>query len=354
MHPIMVHRGTHGPPLPARLPRAARACVAALPLLLAACVDRPITLPVDAPAPQALPAAECTVNVREQSVRCTDARRVVAAGGDGAEERSVRLASSETAYDASTGTLTTRVTLQNLLRQSMGTTDGGTLAPVRVGFQRSATVTAGEGTAMVIGDGLDTFTTGGQPYYSYSQILRPNQVSHPRTWTFSVSPGVESFTFSVYVSAPLSESSLMALLVAEVWTGAVDTDWGTAGNWQNAVVPDSASAVEIPDDSLLASHVMPVLGANAQITDLSVGYASSLGLGGNTLTAWGNVDAVGTVSNGTLFMRGPAATLGGGVDKLNVDGRVSLQRPVVSTGRVSVSGTGSLSVQNNGLFIHIP
>jgi hypothetical protein len=343
----MVHRGTHGPP-PARSPRTARACLAALPLLLAACVDRPVTLPVDAPAPQALPAAQCTVSVRQQSVACTDAR------ADGAKEGSVRLASSETVYDAATGTLTTRVTLQNLLRQSMGTADGLTLTPVRVGFQRSATVTAGAGTATVIGEGLGTFTAAGQPYYSYAQILRPNQVSEARTWTFSVSPGVESFTFSVYVAAPLSEGSLVALLLPEVWTGAVDSDWATAGNWQSGVVPDSASAVEIPDDSLLASHVMPVLPADAQITDLLVGYASSLALGGNTLTAWGNVDAVGTVSNGTLFMRGPAATLGGSVDELAVDGRVSLQRPVVSTGGVAVGGGGSLSTQGNGLYIQIP
>jgi hypothetical protein len=329
--------------------------MAALPLL-AACVDRPVTLPVDAPAPQALPAAECTVNVRQQTVLCSDARLSAAStqASGGAAEASVRLASSGTVYDAATGTLTTRVTLQNLLRQSMGTEDGLTLTPVRVGFQRSATITAGDGSATVIGEGLGTFTAAGQPYYSYAQIIRPNQVSEARTWTFSVSPGVESFTFSVYVSAPLSENGLVALLLPEVWSGVVDSDWATAGNWQSGVVPDSASAVEIPDDSLLASHVMPVLPANAQITDLLVGYASSLALGGNTLTAWGNVDAVGTVSNGTLFMRGPAATLGGSVDVLKVDGRVTLQRPVVTTGGVSVHEVGSLSVQNNGLYIQIP
>ncbi|HEU4560119.1 MAG TPA: hypothetical protein VFS20_19875 [Longimicrobium sp.] len=352
---MTVLRRTHGPPvLSARVPRIARAWVAALPLL-AACMDRrPVTLPVvDGPAPQALPVAECTVNVREQSLRCTDARRTAAGttAGSGAEEVSVRLASSETSYDANTGTLTTRVALQNLLRQKMGTNDGATVAAVRVGFAKP-TVTAGEGTATVIGDGLDTFTAAGQPYYSYSQILGPNQVSHPRTWTFSVSPGVTAFTFSVYVSAPLAETGLMALLVAEVWSGAVDTDWGTAGNWQNGVVPGTSSAVDVPDASQITN--MPLLGTDAEITDLTVGLASTLGLGGNTLEATGNVDLAGQVTNGTLWMSGTGATLGGSVDKLNVDGRVTLQQPVMATGRVWVGGTGSLSVQNNGLFIHIP
>lgn len=357
MRPITVLRCTHGPP-ESRFPRIARACVVALPLL-AACTDRPVTLPpVDGPAPQALPAAECTVNVREQSMLCTDARRPAASTQAGAftrgDEVSVRLASSGTTYDAATGTLTTSVTLQNLLRQTMGAADGATVTPVRVAFQQRATVTAGEGTATVIGDGVDTFTATNQPYYSYSQVIRPNQVSEPRTWTFSVSPGVEAFTFSVYVSAPLGEPSLMSLLIAEVWTGTVDTDWGTAGNWQNGVVPGSSSAVDIPDASLITSGNMPLLAADAEIVDLTVGVASTLGLGGNTLKATGNVDAVGTVTNGTLWMSGTGALLGGNVDELKVDGRVTLQSPVVTTGGVVVNGGGSLSVQNNGLYIQIP
>jgi trimeric autotransporter adhesin len=142
--------------------------------------------------------------------------------------------------------------------------------------------------------------------------------------------------------------------VAEVWTGAVDSDWGTAGNWQGGVVPGTSSAVEIPDDASLPSHVMPVLGADAEIIDLSVGVASTLGLGGFTLKATGNVDVVGQVTNGTLWMSGTGALLGGSVDELKVDGRVTLQAPVVSTSGVSVGGTGSLSVQNNGLFVQIP
>ncbi|HEX8390911.1 MAG TPA: hypothetical protein VF665_01035 [Longimicrobium sp.] len=148
--------------------------------------------------------------------------------------------------------------------------------------------------------------------------------------------------------------SSLSLLPPETWSGALSTNWSTAGNWLNSVVPDSAGAAIIPADSLLASHVMPVLAADAQITDVTVGYASTLGLGGNTLRAWGDVDAVGTVTNGTLWMRGTGATLGGTVNRLKVDGRVALQRPVVSTGGVAVSGSGSLSVKNNGLFIRLP
>jgi hypothetical protein len=146
----------------------------------------------------------------------------------------------------------------------------------------------------------------------------------------------------------------MTLTLTDTWTGAVSSDWGTAGNWQSATVPTSASGVDIPDDALLPSHVMPVLGADAAITDLRVGTASTLGLGGNTLNASGNVDVVGAVNNGTLWMSGTGALLAGSVNKLKVDGRVSLERRVVASGRVLVTGSGSLSVADSLLSIQIP
>ena len=155
--------------------------------------------------------------------------------------------------------------------------------------------------------------------------------------------------------APVPESPfLMTLTLDAEWTGTLSSDWADAGNWIPGVVPDSASGVDVPADAVLASHVMPVLGADAQITDLRVGLASTLDLGGFTLTSWGSVDAVGAVANGTLFMRGTGELLAGSVNALKVDGRVSLERPVVATGPVSVSGAGSLSVADSALSIQIP
>ena len=154
--------------------------------------------------------------------------------------------------------------------------------------------------------------------------------------------------------SPPAQPAFMALTLTELWTGAVSSDWGTAGNWQSGVVPTSSSGVDIPDDALLSSHVMPVLGADAAVTDLRVGVASTLGLGGYTLNSSGNVDVVGAVTNGTLWMSGTGALLAGSVNKLKVDGRVSLERRVVTTGRVTVTGSGSLSVPDSLLSIQIP
>lgn len=144
---------------------------------------------------------------------------------------------------------------------------------------------------------------------------------------------------------------LMTLTLDQEWTGALSTDWGTGGNWLSGVVPDSASGVDIPDASLLTNQ--PVLGADAQITDLRVGLASTLDLGGYTLTSWGSVDAVGSVANGTLWMRGTGELLGGSVNVLKVEGVVALERPVVATGVVAVTG-GTLSVPDSVLSIQLP
>ncbi len=327
------------------------ACGAAL-VLLAACSDRTLTLPAD-PGPQAeaMRVAECRVSVAEQTMVCT----APAAAGTGAraekllgrQEVYVRLASSGTTYDSGTEILSSNVTLQNLLRKTMGTVD----STARVFFAQEPTVTSGTGEVTLANpDGFDAFTASHQPYYSYAEILAPYQISGARQWQFNVPSTVGSFVFGVYVAAPLDDYS--GPLLDHVWTGAVDSLWSTGGNWNTGVAPDSGSTVSIPADSLLPSHRMPVLDGAAAVTDLRVGYASTLRLKGFTLTAWGNVDAVGTVSGGTLWLRGTGSVLDGGVSAMVVGGSSSLQGATVASGAVSV--TGSLAVKDQALSIQIP
>jgi len=138
-----------------------------------------------------------------------------------------------------------------------------------------------------------------------------------------------------------------------VWEGDVSTDWNVGGNWSGGVIPDSASTVSIPADSLLApGHFLPVLTANVFVTNLRVGYNSTLGLAGFTLTAYGNVDGVGSIAGGTLKAAGTGALLGGFLSAMQVTGSSSLQRSTTTSGAVSI--TGSLSVKDQALNISIP
>lgn len=337
------------------LPR--RAWLAAALPLLAACADREITLPATPGAPAPIAAAECTVRVREATMVCTDARRTTASGARadkilGGQDVYVRLTSTSGVYDAGTQILSTSVTVQNLLRQTMGVDSTSAVLGVKVFFEQQPVLVSGSGNVSVYnnGDGLETFTAGNQPYYLYNQAITPYEISSARTWMFSVDNTVTVFRFTVYVSTPLADYT--GSLLDHVWEGDVDTDWQTAGNWDLNSVPDSGSTVAIPADSLLASSNMPVLSADGALTNLRVGYASTLDLNSHTLVAWGNVDAVGTISGGTLWSRGTGAMLGGNLGAVQVSGSASLQKSTVTSGAVSV--TGSLAVKDQALSIQIP
>jgi hypothetical protein len=117
----------------------------------------------------------------------------------------VKLTSSNIAYNSGTGQFTFDVTVQNLIQQPMGTTDGTTLDPngVRVFFSSGPSVTSGVGTAAVVPDGFATFTAAGQPYYQYNAVLAQNATSGARTWTLVMPPTVTGFSFLLYVSAPV-------------------------------------------------------------------------------------------------------------------------------------------------------
>ncbi len=341
-----------------RAARARRMAVAAALLpLLAACTDRNPLLPVMPTAPEPVAAAECTVNVREQSVVCVNVRPAgsSAVRADkilGGQDPYVRLTSSNTTNDGGTDVLSTYVTVQNLLQKTIGVDSTSAVVGVRVFFDQKPTVTSGSGTVTLANaDGLDTFTGSNQPYYSYAQSIEPFQVSSSRNWRFNVPESALVFVFSVYVSAPLSDYS--GALLGPVWTGNGDGVWSNAANWQGGAVPDSASTVAIPADSLLTGSNSASLDADRILTNLRVGYGSSVALNGHTLSAKGNVDAVGALTGGTLHMRGGSAMLGGTVSGLQVSGGVQLQKATTASGSVAVQD-GALSVKDQTLTISIP
>ena len=154
------------------LPTLVRRAWPALALpLLAACADRSPLLP--APPPE-LPAGsvgmlECTVNVPEQQMSCVPVVPQGAARGAkllGGQDKYVKLASSGTAYDGGTQIFSSNVTVQNLLQQSIGTTDGSTVTGVDVFFAAGPTVTsggAGSSVAVFNYDGTGPLTVVAHP-----------------------------------------------------------------------------------------------------------------------------------------------------------------------------------------------
>lgn len=193
----------------------ARAALFAL-LAAAACTDRSATGPTEErpnPGGEGGPAVTiaaltCAADRDAGTVSCApmapgtgDAPGLIV-GNQGVY---VQLTSSNVNYDSGTGQFTFTATLQNLIEQPLGTTDGTTLDPagIRIYFHQLPTVIEGTGVASVVPDGFAFFTAAAQPYYTYPYLLDQTEVSAAETWTFIVQPTVTRFVFSVYVAAPV-------------------------------------------------------------------------------------------------------------------------------------------------------
>ena len=155
------------------------------------------------------------------------------------------------------------------------------------------------------------------------------------------------------------------------WTGAVSTDWATAGNWSPAQVPTATDNVTIPsatnapvvNGSQLANAVTLLTGATLTLADGSV-----LGVSGNIVNNSATVVASGTNVTGRVTLAGAAAqTISGtlttfpnltvGTAGASIGGPVSIRRGLVLNGTFTTTNqtltllsdaTGTAYVVNNG------
>lgn len=197
-------------------PRAVRAAAALLALSAAACTDRSPTGVAPGEEPPGTPAGPattvaaltCQADVRAGTVACAPTPPETGDAGGlivGNQGVYVQLTSSNLTYNPGTGAFTFDATLQNLIEQPLGTTDGIAVDPagISIYFHEPVQVAEGTGSASVVPDGFAFFTAAAQPYYSYPYLLEQNDVSPARTWSFVVQPTVTRFIFSVLVSAPV-------------------------------------------------------------------------------------------------------------------------------------------------------
>jgi hypothetical protein len=233
-------------------------------------------------APLQLSALNCTASVRSGTVTCVDAAAPSGASRDiivGGQNRYVRLASSNLVVDAATGSFDFDATVQNLIPQKMGTTDGTTLAAsgVRVFFGRGPATTAGTGSVRVANAQMATFIgTEPQPYFQYDEILAPNQTSGAKRWELEFDAGVESFTFGLYVSAPvqfpvgwveLEPNGMMDVGTTHQLAPAVRTAVGDVVPGATVTFASSDTTVLTVDAAGLVSGVRP---GNSTVTATSV------------------------------------------------------------------------------------
>ncbi|HEX8429933.1 MAG TPA: dockerin type I domain-containing protein, partial [Longimicrobium sp.] len=157
---------------------------------------------------------ECVANVQSRAVQC---QQTGAGGGGsgtaladrivyGGQNQYVTLTSSDIVV--ASNIFSFDVTVKNLIRQPIGTTDGTTADPegVQVLFANGVrnTTPGNNGSVTVINpDGTGTFTASDQKFFRYVGILAKDQVSPAKNWQLQFDPGVETFRFDLYVSSPV-------------------------------------------------------------------------------------------------------------------------------------------------------
>lgn len=141
----------------------------------------------------------------------------------------VQLTPSNASYNPGTGVFQFDATLQNLLRNSLGTIDGTTpdAAGVRI-FLYNSTITSGTGNVSIANpDGTYYFTDVNQPYFQYNQILQTNQTSGAKTFQVNAPASVNSFTMDFLIST----KAQVKVVINEVLTNPGGTITDAAGEW---------------------------------------------------------------------------------------------------------------------------
>ncbi|WP_310395507.1 DUF4394 domain-containing protein [Hymenobacter sp.] len=141
------------------------------------------------------------------------------------------------------------------------------------------------------------------------------------------------------------------LPVGFTWTGAVSTDWGTAGNWSTNTVPTAADNVVIPDvaNDPVVSNAQQANGVTLNSgTTLTLADAGVLSVSGNFTNNSATVTFSG-VGTGRVALTGTAAqTIGGtlttfpnltvGTASASIGGPVAIRRGLVLTGSLTTTG----------------
>ena len=141
---------------------------------------------------------------------------------------------------------------------------------------------------------------------------------------------------------------------AGVWTGGVNSDWNTFGNWCNGILPNNLTDVVIT-----AVPNQPVIGnaTLAMCRNLTINSGTNLTFSGlnPTLTVYGNIVNNGIlnhIATGTVILNGAAQSISGNAIGFNnltvsVSGVKTLTTVPTVYGILSMESTGNFSVAPN-------
>lgn len=174
--------------------------------------------------------------------------------------------------------------------------------------------------------------------HSTSELYLGGVVQTPGTWGGSSTATNINTTYFTTASGVIS--------IANIWTGATDTDWDTASNWSEGIVPTTAWDVIIP-----AVTNQPIIGTTAYCNNITINTSASLTISGSNIlnvnAKWSNSGTF-TANSSTVLFNGAAQTITGATTFNNVTIGGSAVKTITTAnfivnGILSMEGTATIS-----------
>ncbi|HUB14410.1 MAG TPA: hypothetical protein VMB34_20835 [Acetobacteraceae bacterium] len=218
---------------------------------------------------------------------------------------------------------------------------------------------SGSGTVTAPGAGTDSITFQG----SYADVAA---IINSLTYAATTAGGSDSIAYDIWNQAGVETTGSIPVTIGggsggitETWTGAVGSDWNTAGNWSGNAVPTSGDTVVIAPNATTAPSL-----ANAMLSGETIILGSSSPTGPsvlfNDVTLGAGTTLESSVSGGSVGIDGTLTVAAGAT--ISADGapfglNSSSTSPavLVNDGVIVNSGSGLVAmddvVYNNGAML---
>jgi hypothetical protein len=192
--------------------------------------------------PPAVASLTCTLDRRSATISCTSALPAAPAGVrasaiHGSAPSYARFYPVSLVEDTVAHTWQLTASVQNLLKQSIGTLDRTTVTGVKV-FITDFHATSGSGTvSLANADGTGTFTAPNQPYFDYHETIAPNGYTGNKLWKFNVPNTVTVVSMSILVATDFPAEQNVTLAPPGSLPTWVHSDANTSGHAGTTAIP---------------------------------------------------------------------------------------------------------------------
>lgn len=203
-------------------------------------------------------------------------------------------------YDSNVGILlntTVPVPVLSSAAGASGSSTSTTPLPFTVTFSRA--VTGFSASSISVTNGTVGAVSGSGTTYTFS--VTPTTAGTATTVTIAANAAQDAVGRRSAVSNPYSLTYAVPI-TATTWTGTLSSDWFTAGNWSNSVLPSATISATVP----ASTPFQPTISGNTATTlGLTLNSGATLNMSGGTLDVRGNL-----TSNGTFVPTGGTVVLG--------------------------------------------